>query len=155
MTVVSRTFRSIPHRDASATWHTIVERLTQGKSGPSKAELLAVTGIAASIITERAPNDHAIVVTCEGPRTRIYCTYDDDAVDGSGANEDVLGFDPLKGDWKLSLPCPEDDLAWVQAALKKQGDRITARAPGDNVAADQTMEKVEGLVFDIKGFLRK
>ena len=80
-------------------------------------ELLAVDGLAASIIADQAPKDAAIVVTCDGPRTRIYCLYDDDAIDGSDANEDALGFDPLKGDWRMSLPCLADDLAWVQAAL--------------------------------------
>ena len=100
----------------------------EGKCAAPTAELLAVAGIAASIIAEQTPKNEAIVVTCDGPRTRIYCTYDDDAIDGSGANEDALGFDPLKGDWRMSLPCPKDDLAWVQAALKKHGGRITARS---------------------------
>ena len=152
-TIASRTFRSSPHRDTLQTWHAITQLLTKGKSGASKAELLAVTGVAASIIAEHAPKDDAIVVTCDGPRTRIYCTYDDDAIDGSGANEDALGFDPLKGDWHISLPCPKDDLAWVQAALKKHSERITARGPDEAVAADRSAAKAEGLVLDIKGFL--
>ncbi len=152
-TVASRTFRSSPHRDTSQTWHAITELLTQGKCAAPTAELLAVAGIAASIIAEQTPKNEAIVVTCDGPRTRIYCTYDDDAIDGSGANEDALGFDPLKGDWRMSLPCPKDDLAWVQAALKKHGGRITARSSEETVAADQSATKVEGLVVDIKGFL--
>jgi hypothetical protein len=152
-TVASRTFRSNPHRDAFQTWQAITELLTRGKSGTPRAELMAVAGVAASIIAEQAPKDHAIVVTCDGPRTRIYCTYDDDAIDGSGANEDGLGFDPLTGDWRVSLPCPKDDLAWVQAALKKHGNRVTARRPEEGVAADQDAAKAEGLVLDIKGFL--
>ena len=32
----------------------------------------------------------------------------------------------------MSLPCPKDDLAWVQAALKKHGGRITARELEDD-----------------------
>lgn len=152
-TVASRTFRSNPHRDTLQTWHAIMELLTQGKSGAARTALQAVSGIAASIIAEQAPRDHAIVVTCDGPRTRIYCTYDDDAIDGSGANEDALGFDALKGDWRVSLPCPKDDLAWVQATLKKHGERITARGPDESVAADQSAAKTEGLVLDVKGFL--
>jgi hypothetical protein len=31
--------------------------------------------------------------------------YDEDAIDGSDAKEDGLGFDPLKGEWAVSLPC--------------------------------------------------
>ncbi len=119
-------------------------------------ELLAVAGIAASIIADQAPKDAAIVVTCDGPRTRIYCLYDDDAIDGSDANEDALGFDPLKGDWRVSLPCPEDDLAWVQAALKKHSTRITARDLDDRcrpTRATTARAKAQRLVLDPKGFL--
>ena len=58
------------------------------------------------MIADHGPGDAAIMVTCDGPRTRIYCLYDDDAIDGSDAKEDALGFDPLNGDWRVSLPCP-------------------------------------------------
>ena len=97
-TVASRTFRSTPGRDALATWTAIVDLLTKGQIGAARTELLAVGGVAASVIADQAPKDAAIVVTCDGPRTRIYCLYDDDAIDGGDANEDALGFDPLKGD---------------------------------------------------------
>ncbi|MEN2976013.1 hypothetical protein P7L78_16320 [Tistrella bauzanensis] len=154
-TVASRTFKSTPERDASRTWTAIVDLLTQGNAGDARTELLAVSGVAASVISDQAPKYAAITVTCDGPRTRIYCLYDDDAIEGSGANEDALGFDPLKGDWRVSLPCLADDLAWVQGALKKHSTRITARdldaavssADGAATAKSQT------LVFDPKGFL--
>jgi hypothetical protein len=155
-TVASRTFRSSPQRDALQTWNAIVELLTPGKAGTARAELLAVAGIAASVIAEQAPKDAAIVVTCDGPRTRIYCLYDDDAIEGSDANEDGLGFDPLSGDWRLSLPCPEDDLAWVQVALRKHSSRITARDLNTAVSGDDitAAAKSEALVFNPEGFLK-
>ena len=88
------------------------------------------------------------------PRTRIYCLYDDDAIEGSDANEEALGFDPLKGDWRLSLPCLADDLAWVQSALKKHSTRITARDLDAAVSgADEAAAKSQTLIFDPKGFL--
>ena len=154
-TVARRTFRSTPARDALATWSAIVDLLTRGIDGVARAELLAVAGIAASVIADHAPEDAPIVVTCNGPRTRIYCLYDDDAIDGSDANEDALGFDPLKGDWRVSLPAPADDLSWVQAALKEHSDRITARDPDAPVAADQSSKASDAqtLVLDPKGFL--
>lgn len=154
-TVVRRTFTSTPGRDAMATWTAIVDLLTQGKSTSARSELIAVGGVAASVIADHAPKDDAIVVTCDGPRTRIYCIYDDDAIEGSDANEDALGFDPLSGDWKLSLPCLADDLGWVQGALKKHSERITARALGDDVSKGEagTAANAAALVFDQKGFL--
>lgn len=154
-TVASRTFKSTPERDAAQTWTAIVDLLTQGKTGGARTELLAVAGIAASVIADQAPKDAAITVTCDGPRTRIYCLYDDDAVEGSDANEDGLGFDPLKGDWRISLPCLADDLAWVQSALQKHSARITARDLSAAVSSveEGTSSKSQTLVFDPKGFL--
>lgn len=155
-TVASRTFRSNPQRDAHQTWVAIVDLLTQGKTGVARTELLAVAGVACSIITDQAPRDAAIIVTCDGPRTRIRCLYDDDAIDGEDANEDVLGFDPLKGDWRVSLPCLADDLAWVDEALKKSSTRVTARDSAETTINNG--EKAAGsasqaLTLDLKGFL--
>ena len=154
-TVARRTFRSTPARDALATWSAIVDLLTRGIDGAARSELLAVAGIAASVIADHAPEDAPIVATCDGPRTRIYCLYDDNAIDGSDANEDPLGFDPLKGDWRVSLPAPADDLSWVQAALKEHSDRIIARDPDTPIAKDQSSKASDAqtLVLDPKGFL--
>ncbi len=155
-TVVSRTFRSTPHRSAVKTWEAIVELLTQGEVNDSKRELLAVTGIAASIITDQSPKDVPIIVVCNGPRTRIYCTYDEDAIDGSGENESALGFDPLEGSWAMSLPCSSDDLPWVNAALKKHSARIIARDLDSDQPENISLasdSKSLNLIIDPKGFL--
>ncbi len=153
--VASRTFRSTPQRDALQTWTAIVDLLTQCKTDGARTELLAVAGVAASIIADQAAKDTAIIATCDGPRTRVYCIYDDDAIEGSSANEDALGFDPLKGDWRVSLPCPADDLAWVQGALKKHSSRITARDLDTAVSTDDgaSITKAQALVLDPIGFL--
>lgn len=154
-TVVGRKFRSVPHRDALGTWTAVSDLLTRGESGAARQELDAVAGIAASLIADLAPKDTPIVVTCDGPRTRIYCLYDDDALDDSEANEDVLGFDPLKGEWRISLPCPADDLEWVQRALAKHSSRVTARGPDAAPAADQPGAKQAeaALQLNLEGFL--
>lgn len=154
-TVASRTFRSTPGRDALETWTAIVDLLTKGAASPARAELLVVGGIAASVIADQAPKSSAITVTCDGPRTRVYCLYDHDAIDGADANEDALGYDPLNGDWRVSLPCLSDDLAWVQAALKKHSSRITARDRDDAVkdAGNAATAAMQTLTLDPKGFL--
>ena len=155
-TVASRTFASSPKRDASETWTAIVTLLTQGRDGVAQKELFAVAGIAASTIADQAPKDHPIVVTCDGPRTRIFCIYDDDAIEGSEAKEDPLGFDALNGDWRVSLPCTEEDLAWVQGALKKDSSRVTARGPDDDIAKPEatTAAKAHTVTFNPEGFLK-
>ena len=152
-TVASRTFKSSPQREAQQTWFAIVDLLTASNAS-ARADLIAVGGIAASIISDRAPTDDAIIVTCDGPRTRIYCLYDDDAVEGSDANEEPLGFDPLKGDWAISLPCLADDLSWVRAALEKHGSRVTARGLGETASTDKSNTQASAdLTFDARGFL--
>lgn len=154
-TVVSRVIRSSPHRDTASTWDLIVELLTQGKQGAARTELMSVAGVASSIVAERAPKDAAIVVTCDGPRTRIYCLYDDDAIEGSDAKEDSLGYEPLKGDWAVSFPCPADDLAWVQRALKAKSSRITARDQSRKLSErEDTNANSQGLTLNVEAFLK-
>ena len=154
-TVVRRDFRSVPSRDAHATWVAIVNLLTQGKEGDRRKELMSVAGVASSLITDQAPRSSPIVVTCDGPRTRVYCQYDDDALDESDANESKLGFDPLKGEWQVSLPCAEEDLAWVRSALSALTKRVVAR----DLEAGLDAEKSQGfavaeVALNLKGFFK-
>ena len=131
--------------------------LTQGKPGAKRDELLSVSGVASSILTEMAAKDSAIVVECKGPRTRIYCLYDEDAIDGSDAKEDALGFDPLEGEWSISLPCPQDDLAWVERSLKAKSTRITARDMASKLGSESDKESKKATAdfsFDTNEFLK-
>lgn len=156
-TVVRRTVRSSPHRNTTDTWGFIVDLLTQGKDTAARTELQSVSGIASSIIAEHAPKDAAITVVCDGPRTRIYCLYDEDAIDGSDAKEDGLGFDPLKGEWAVSLPCPAEDLGWVQRALKDKSSRITARDQSETLGEDTKAEasaSSQELTVNLKALLK-
>jgi hypothetical protein len=155
-TVVRRCFPSTPARDAHATWKAIVDLLMRGKAGDNRDELMRVAGVAASVITDQAPKDAPIIVTCDGPRTRIYCLYDEDAIDGSDSNEEALGFDPLAGDWAISLPCHADDLSWVSAALAEESKRVTARDQSEGISKSETAAAAAGggLVFNAEGFLK-
>lgn len=152
-TVSRRTFRSSPHRDAGATWSAIVNLLSTTGS-EARAALDDVAGIAASVIADRTCAGSPIVVSCDGPQTRIYCLYDDDAIDGSDANEDTLGYDPLKGEWSVLLPCHSEDLDWVSAALARKGERVIARdASSTQRSAPAQPIATSDLALDTKGFL--
>lgn len=157
MSTVRRTIRSIPYRDSVATWRVIVALLTQGKNASAAAELEAVAGIAASVIGDGAARRAPIVVTCDGPRTRVYCTYDEDALDEAESSEEALGFDPLQGDWAVSLPCQTDNLAWVQRALAAASKRITARDAAEGFeVADSAPATTAGnaLTLNLEGLLK-
>ena len=151
-TVARRTFRSSPHRDALNTWRAIIDLLT-AKNSDARPALDDVAGIASSVIADKACETSPIIATCDGPQTRIYCLFDDDAIDGSDANEDVLGYDPLKGDWSISLPCEAEDLDWVQSALKQKGKRITARDKSEAKKQGSSKSAQGGaLELDVEGF---
>ena len=156
-TVVSRVVRSSPHRSTSDTWRFIVDLLTKGEHGVKRDELLSILGVASSIIAEQALKDAALVVTCDGPRTRIYCLYDDDAIAIGDEKEDGLSHDPLKGEWAISLPCPKDDIEWVQRALKSKSSRITARDMTQTIGEEKATARAasdEGLTFNLDRFLQ-
>ncbi len=155
--VVSRVIRSSPQRSTADTWGFIVDLLTKGEQGEKREELLSVSGVASSIIAEQAAKDAAIVITCDGPRTRIYCLYDDDALAVGDEKEDRLGHDALKGDWAVSLPCPEDDLAWVQRALQAKSTRITARDMTESLGDESSRAQAatdSAFTVDVDRFLQ-
>lgn len=154
--VVSRTFRSSPHRSGSETWDAIIALLGRGKSTPAVDELNSVRGTATMLIIEQSFKEAPMVVTCDGPRTRVRCVYDDEALDDSAADENPLGFDPLQGDWEVSLPCPAEDLEWVQRALREKSTRINARDAAQGIALPETAAKSAalGVQVDLKELLK-
>lgn len=145
MTVVARRFRSIPERSALDTWRAITELLTPAANSTARKDLDDVAGIASSLIARESMKDSAIVVYGSGPRVRIYCLYGEDAITGDDASEQSLASDVMTGNWHLSLPCPADDLEWVQSALKKKGTRISARDLDSDVddGSEQTTKSAE------------
>jgi len=157
MTVVARRFISIPERTATATWGAIVSLLAADHNSAAAAELSSIAGIASSLISREAMTS-PIVVWGAGPRVRVYCLYNEDAVEGDDANEVALSFDPTDGDWSMSLPCPAEDLTWVKDALKRKSKRITARdmeavLDDDEESSSQKVAAAEPLV-DLEAFFK-
>lgn len=137
MTVVARTFTSVPARSATETWERIVALVAPDTGSPARQELAAVAGVACSCIADETLAGDPIVVHGVGPRLRVYALYGDDAVEGENANESALSWVPTNGDWRMSLPCLADDLGWVQSKLAKVSTRVTAREAGTAVEGDE------------------
>lgn len=137
MTVVARTFISVPARSATDTWERIVALVAPDAKSAARNELAAVAGVVCSCIADEALADDPLVVHGVGPRLRIYALYGDDAVDGERANESALGWVATDGNWQMSLPCLADDLAWVESKLSKVSTRVTARETGTAVEGEQ------------------
>lgn len=155
-TTVVRTFNSVPARTAVATWRAIVD-LIAPSAGGARTELLSVEGVACSLITDKAMTA-PIIVTGKGPRVRVYCVYDDDAIEGDSANESALATNPTEGDWAVSLPCDTVDLNWVQSALAEKSTRIVARDKGKGITLsenDSVDTSRAAVLFDEEAFLRR
>lgn len=125
-TVVVRRIAATPARPAAEAWGVIVDLLAP-RGSIARQELDRAAGVAMSLIAGEAMRDSPIVVHGVGPRLRLYCLYDDEAILGEGVSEDPLAWCPTDGDWAMSLPCPSEDLAWVGPALARVSSRITAR----------------------------
>jgi hypothetical protein len=155
MTVLSRKIASIPVRSASQTWLRIVD-LVAPAEGDARVELLAAAGVAASLVAREAMAASPIVVAGEGPRLRLYCVHGEAAIEGTNVNEAALPESPIgAGSWTVSLPCPEEDLSWIQASLKRISNRITARDQEDRFSADPDERAAESKAYiDPESFLR-
>jgi hypothetical protein len=115
--------------------------------------LLAVEGVAASIIADEMPGQAPIVVAGSGPRLRIHCLYGDDATEGEAAAEDALTWDPTEHDWQVSLPVSEEELHWVSASLKKIGSRVVAYDPdAEERASASSTERKTDFQVDVEAF---
>ena len=155
MTVVSRRVVSTPARSASASWDVIVKLVT-AEGSPAREELQRIAGVASCLIAEESLKTDPCVVFGSGPRVRIYCLYNEDAIAGEDANEAALRFTPTEGDWQMSLPCAADDLEWVKKVLSERSTHVTAREVGTAVDQDppDACASSTGAVIDREAFLR-
>ena len=155
MTVIARRFASVPERSAEDTWNAIVELIAPDPRSSARSELAAVAGVACSLIASEmsAP----IVVYGSGPRLSVYCLYGDDAIEGDNISEGALTFIPTSGDWRMSLPCPEEELEWVQNSLRSS-TRVSARDEDEDVGDDKSEDRgvrSEGApTVNLEAFLR-
>ncbi len=134
--VIARRVASTPLRTASQTWTKIIEILAPDPASAACAELRNTAGVACASISSEATRDAAIVVWGAGPRVRIYCVFDDEAITGDDVNEDALPRSATEGDWQMSIPCQKEDVSWSSSKLATVSDRISARAPDEDVEDD-------------------
>ena len=156
MSRVSRRIASTPERTASETWQVICALLAPDAKSANRAELDRVASVAASTISSEGPKKDPIIVHGGGPRAHIYCVYGEDAVNKEGIEEDPFSRTPMEGEWKLSLPVPEEDLGWTQKKLRTTSNRVTARALGEKLGEDDraSAESNAGIEVDVKEFLQ-
>ena len=156
MSTVERRIRATPERGASDAWQVIVDLIAPDE-GEARRELLGIEGIASSIISTESPKDAPMIVRGKGPRVRIYCLYDEEAISGDDANEAALAESPTVGEWSMSLPADADDVSWVRDALAKKSKRITVRDKSEAVDDGDKQLKQGGkteAAINMEAFLR-
>lgn len=154
MTTHARTVNSSPARSALETWNVIVDILCHStQTAEARSELENIRGVMASIISGETLRDHPLVLMGSGPRVKVYCIYDEDAMTGERARETHLTHDPFASDdWSLSAPCPPEDKDWVERALTK-APHVSIRLPEDPVERP-VREKAEEVTIDKEAFFR-
>lgn len=137
-TVIARRIVATPIRTSSEAWAVITQLLAPGADCSARAVLERASGVACSAIASEAFKGDAAVVYGNGPRVRCYCLYDDDAVSGEDTDERALPETPTEGDWRLSIPVPEEDFEWSARAIKACAPHITVRKVGDDLPDEES-----------------
>ena len=155
-TIVKRTIRATPHRTSSAAWRLMKELVAPDASSSARRELTKVDAVLGQLIASESFFDEPVVVHGGGPRVRLYCLYNDAAVEGDDADERGLTSCPTEGDgWAMSVPCGEDDFVWVTKDLAKHGRRVTARRAGEPVAEEKGEEvATQSASINLEEFLK-
>lgn len=148
-TLLARRVASTPVRTAAQTWATIVEIVAPDPQSAARKELAKAAGVACASISSEATKDAPIVVWDGGPRVRVYCVFDEDAITQEGINEDALPRSPTEGDWKMSIPCLPEDVKWSHAKLVSVSSKISGRSVDEDVEDDQTATAASTPSIDI------
>lgn len=152
MTVVARKFAARPVRSATETWAAIVDCVCKSNA-QSRKEFENITGEASALIASDIMKEHPFVMVGAGPRLRVYCLYDEDAISGDDKNEDPLGWDPTEGDWAAYLPCTPEGLDFFKGTLKKKTSRILCYDAKEGILEQEQPEaRSERLTIDVEGF---
>lgn len=148
-TVIARRVASTPTRTAAITWDKIVEILAPDPKSNARQELTIAAGVACASISSEATKGAPIVVWGGGPRVRVYCVFGEDAITGDGVSEGALAKSPTEGDWKMSIPCPPEDVKWSNDKLAAVSTRISARSLDDDVDDEESKSESSARTFAI------
>lgn len=126
---VRRDISSIPQRSAEETWRTIKDLVT-GPGSVDAGQFDAAATVMASLITDEAFKDEPLTFAGVSHRLVIYLLHGQDAME-NGNGVDKLAWNPTAGDWKLYVPCPEDQYEWAKKTLATRAPRFVILEPGE------------------------
>jgi hypothetical protein len=153
-TVIVRKVAGSPIRTSSEAWDVICKLVAPDPASPARKVLSKATGVACSSIASEVLNDKPIVVLGPGPRIRFYALYGDDAVSGEDISEAALPEAPSTGDWRMSIPCPDEDFDWCKKEIKSCAPYISVRRLDDEVPDRDGKASAAQLKINIEEFLK-
>lgn len=143
---VRRDISSIPVRTAEKTW-SVIQNLITGDNSKDAGQLDKAASTLHSLIADELFSENPITVVGVGPRLVIYLRYRSEALE-EGETVDSLDWNPTAGDWKIYVPCDDDNIEWVKKTLATRAPRIVVHALGERPDEDaddkeQKSEKLE------------
>jgi len=142
---ISRRIAAIPARTSTETWQAIVDLLAEAGS-EAHQELIAVTSIAAILISEEYTRDTPIVVKpISGARIRVRTVHGMDAIEAINDETPLYTGGLSEPGWSVSLPCGADDLDEMTAALSGV-DAITVRDTSEGLSASSASGTNSGAI---------
>lgn len=136
-TVIVRKIAGSPIRTSSEVWENICELVAPDAASAARAILAKATGVACSSIASEVIKDKPIVLFGSGPRIRIYGLFDEDAVSGEDINEAALPEVATEDDWRMSIPCLDEDFDWCKRETKVCAPHISVRRLDDDVPDEE------------------
>ncbi|MEV0283500.1 hypothetical protein AB0H36_05200 [Kribbella sp. NPDC050820] len=147
MSVISRRIASVPVRTSVETWSAITALLTMANH-EARRTLVAITNIAAMLISEEYTRDTPIIVVpAVGDRIRVYTVHGTAAIEAERDPATLATWPLATPGWTLSLPAGIDDIDDVRTALQAYPS-IDARdtTAGVSLEAASQADRTPGLV---------
>jgi len=139
---IRRDIASIPARSAKETWRAIVDLTTSGDS-VDRHQLEAAASVMESLIADELPAGVPIVFKGNGPRVLVYCLYNEDAIE-AGLTIDALSSNPTNGDWRVTAPCKNEDVDWMNKTLKSRSPRVSVHSADEEPADAEIANEEQG-----------
>ena len=128
---VRRDIASIPLRSAVDTWAEY-KKLVTGPGSVDVGQFDAAASVMTSLITDEDFKDEPLTLTGVSDRLVVYLLHGHDALE-AGASIDKLAWNPTAGEWKLFIPCDEEQFGWVKKTLATRASRFVILKRGDKV----------------------
>lgn len=128
---VRRDIASIPLRSAAETWAEYKALIT-GSGSQDIEQLDAAASVMTSLITDEAFCLSPLTLTGVGSRLVAYLSYGQYALE-AGESVDRLNWNPTAGDWRLYVPCPEEQFDWAKKTLASRAARVVVVRPEEEI----------------------